>query len=58
MRRDRRMRQPRRPEVVPDPWLLSKYDAPCCTARVDAYGRFPVGYCGPECERRSGRFAK
>lgn len=26
--------------------------AECCLAQRDAQGRLPIGYCGPDCERR------
>jgi len=29
-----------------------KEDAPCCAATRDEYGRYCIGFCGPECERR------
>lgn len=29
-------------------------DAACCAQHVDADGRWPIGYCSPECERRPG----
>lgn len=29
-----------------------KDEAECCNAKRDALGRLPIGYCGPECERR------
>jgi hypothetical protein len=31
---------------------LRKDIAPCCNAKRDSLGRLPIGYCGPECERR------
>jgi hypothetical protein len=31
---------------------LRKDIAPCCTSKRDSLGRLPIGYCGPECERR------
>lgn len=30
-----------------------KEDAACCVALMDDHGRLPIGYCGPDCERRS-----
>ncbi len=30
----------------------SKYEASCCIARRDDLGRFPVGWCSPDCLRR------
>jgi hypothetical protein len=34
---------PRRPTVR---------EVACCAARVDEAGRYPIGFCSPECERR------
>jgi hypothetical protein len=31
---------------------ISKDTASCCTSKRDSLGRLPIGYCGPECERR------
>ena len=30
-----------------------KEEAPCCMALVDDLGRPPIGWCGPNCERRT-----
>jgi hypothetical protein len=30
----------------------SKDTAHCCTSKRDSLNRLPIGYCGPECERR------
>jgi hypothetical protein len=27
---------------------------PCCAATLDDHGRYCVGFCGPDCLRRSG----
>jgi len=29
-----------------------KENSACCLSRRDEYGRFPIGWCGPDCERR------
>lgn len=34
------------------PLALSKDAAACCMALVDKHGRPPIGYCGPDCERK------
>jgi hypothetical protein len=31
---------------------VSKDTAHCCTSKRDSLNRLPIGYCGPECERR------
>lgn len=31
---------------------LLKGEAACCMALVDDLGRPPIGYCGPDCERK------
>lgn len=38
-------------ENDPPRWV-TKYDAECCKSRVDEIGRWPIGYCSPECIRR------
>lgn len=30
----------------------SKEDAECCASKRDDLGRLPIGFCGPDCERR------
>lgn len=42
----------RRAEDRDLPTWPRKSEAKCCLSRVDAYNRFPIGYCAPECERR------
>ena len=32
-----------------------KEDTPCCAEKVDALGRLPIGFCGPDCFRRTIR---
>lgn len=32
--------------------VVRKEDAPCCVARIDRFGRLPIGFCSPECVRR------
>lgn len=51
---------PPRPPRVRDPWnrgKLTKEDADCCqtVASRDPLGRPPIGFCGPDCERRADR---
>lgn len=49
----------RRQAALDATMLMSKYDAPCCAAKVDDIGRYPVGYCSPGCERRDhARYAR
>lgn len=38
--------------LVGPAWKPDKRDVPCCAAKVDQHGRYPIGYCSPECERR------
>lgn len=40
----------------PPPWV-TKADFACCVAARDRdpLGRFPVGDCGPECQRKAWR---
>jgi hypothetical protein len=37
-----------------DQFPPSKYEVACCASRVDSEGRYPIGWCSPECERRPG----
>lgn len=30
---------------------------PCCAAKVDALGRLPIGWCGPDCIGRAEHLA-
>lgn len=30
-----------------------KVRRPCCAAKVDALGRLPIGWCGPDCIGRA-----
>lgn len=46
----RYIRRPPLPEPPP-----RKENAPCCLARRDHLGRFPVGFCSAECIRRPTR---
>lgn len=56
-RRARRVVGPLDPAAAPlsRVSLLRKEDAACCQSRRDADGRLPLGFCGPNCERRAPR---
>lgn len=41
------------PDVVAFP--PRKHEAACCVSKMDDLGRLPIGYCGPDCERRPKR---
>lgn len=38
--------------------VTPKSARPCCAAQRDAHGRFPIGYCGPDCQGRAERAAR
>jgi hypothetical protein len=47
----------RRVDSLNDGWrweypLLRVDEASCCVARRDPDGRYPIGYCAPDCQRR------
>lgn len=44
--------RPRMTTPVEGPVILTKEQAACCNAKRDHLGRLPIGYCGPDCERR------
>ncbi len=33
-------------------WPPRKEEAACCLAHLDRHGRFPLGFCSDDCERR------
>jgi hypothetical protein len=45
-------RPPSRPPALEPQWPPAKEQAPCCTEKVDDLGRYPIGFCGPDCLRR------
>lgn len=47
----------RQRRTIPADLPPRKEQAACCQARLDALGRPPIGFCGPECERRPTRGA-
>lgn len=42
-------------ESMTPPPMIRKEDAACCAATKDEYGRYCIGWCGPNCERRPKR---
>lgn len=42
-------------EHPPRPPYVRPEDAACCRAARDDAGRYPIGYCGPACDRRPER---
>lgn len=45
-----------RRRLVAEAWAapgpVRKEDAPCCVSKRDEFGRLPIAFCSPKCERR------